>query len=192
MIGMLILIPVIGIPATVAYFQETNAGLIFIEEAVRRQVFGWDSPASAFVAMDGLFCFTLVPAMIALWKWQERRGREPGEQGKIAIGYLLTALASLLMVVPAAWIDHDPAARVSMLWPFLLYLLNAVGFLYYWPTLLALFSRTAPRTINATMMGWCSSRRSSATSSAARWAAGGMRCRMSTSSCCTPPSPPDR
>lgn len=95
MIGMLILIPVIGIPATVAYFQETNAGLIFIEEAVRRQVFGWDIPASAFVAMDGLFCFTLVPAMIALWKWQERRGREPGEQGKIAIGYLLTALASL-------------------------------------------------------------------------------------------------
>lgn len=34
-----------------------------------------------------------------------------------------------------------------------LLLLHAVGFLYYWPTLLALFSRAAPRGINATMMG---------------------------------------
>ena len=40
-----------------------------------------------------------------------------------------------------------------MLWPVLLYMLNAVGFIYYWPTSLALFSRAAPRGINATMMG---------------------------------------
>ena len=152
-VATLPLISAIAIPPTITYFQETNAGLVLIEESVRRQLFGWDIPASAFVALDGLFCFILVPPLILLWKRQERRGREPGEQGKIAIGYLLTALASLLMVVPGSWIDHDPASRFSMLWPFLLCLLNAVGFLYYWPTLLALFSRAAPRTVNATMMG---------------------------------------
>lgn len=152
-IGMLTLISAIGVPVMVSYYQETNAGLLFIEDSVARGLFGWEIPTSAFVSLDGLFCFTLVPLVLILWKRQERKGREPGEMGKVAIGYLLTMVANLLMLVPAAWIDADPTTKVSMVWPFLLYLLNAVGFLYYWPTLLALFSRAAPRAINATMMG---------------------------------------
>lgn len=68
-------------------------------------------------------------------------------------GCVLSAATNLLMLVPAGWIDHDPSIKVSLLWPFLLYLLNSIGFLYYWPTLLALYSRAAPRAINATMMG---------------------------------------
>jgi len=152
-VAALALVAAISIPTTIAYAQEFIAGLIFIEESVDRHVLGWTVPASAFVAMDGLFNFILVPPLIALWKWQERRGREPGEHGKIAIGYLLSAVTNLLMLIPASRIDHDPATKVSMIWPFLLYLLNSVGFLYYWPTLLALFSRTAPRAINATTMG---------------------------------------
>ncbi len=152
-IGMLILISAIGVPVMVSYYQETNAGLLFIEDSVSRGLFGWNIPTAAFVSLDGLFCFTLVPLVLVLWKRQERRGSEPGELGKVAIGYLLTMVANLVMLVPSAWIDADPTVKVSMVWPFLLYLLNAVGFLYYWPTLLALFSRAAPRGINATMMG---------------------------------------
>ena len=152
-IGMLVLISAIGIPVVIAYYQETNAGLLFIEDSVARDLFGWEIPASAFVALDGLFCFALVPLVLLLWKRQERSGREPGEMGKVVIGYLLTMIANLAMIAPASWIDVEPAVKVSMIWPFLLYLLNAIGFLYYWPTLLALFSRAAPRAINATMMG---------------------------------------
>ncbi|CAN5449654.1 peptide MFS transporter [soil metagenome] len=152
-VGMLVLISAIGVPPTISYYQAGNAGLLFIEDSVSRGLLGWNIPAAAFLSLDGLFCFALVPPLIWLWKRQERRGSEPGEMGKVAIGYLLTALANLLMLVPSAWVDADPAAKVSIIWPFLLYLLNAVGFLYYWPTLLALFSRAAPRGINSTMMG---------------------------------------
>ena len=150
---VLILISAIGVPATSAYYQGGNAGLLFIEDSVARGVLGWNVPTSAFLALDGLFCFALVPLVLTLWKRQERRGREPGEMGKITTGYVLTVLANLIMLVPSTWVDADPAVRVSMIWPFLLYLLNAVGFLHYWPTSLALFSRAAPRSINATMMG---------------------------------------
>lgn len=152
-VAMLVLISAISIPATVANSQQTNAGLLFIEESVSREVLGWNVPTSAFFSLDGLFCFALVPLVIFLWKRQERRGREPGEMGKIAIGFLLIALGSVVMLVPCAWVDDDPATRISMIWPFLANLLNAVGFVYYWPTSLALFSRAAPRGINATMMG---------------------------------------
>ena len=44
-------------------------------------------------------------------------------------------------------------AATPPLWPVILFMLNALGFLYYWPTLLALFSRAAPPQVNATMMG---------------------------------------
>lgn len=150
---MLIFISAIGVPATIANYQMTNAGLLFIEDSVSRGVLGWNVPTSAFVALDGLFCFTMVPLVIILWKRQERRGLEPAEMGKIAIGFLLIAIGNIIMLAPSGWIDDDPAARVSIVWPFLSSLLNAIGFLYYWPTSLALFSRAAPRGINATMMG---------------------------------------
>lgn len=150
---MLILISAIAVPATIANYQGTNAGLLFIEESVSRVMLGWTVPTSAFVALDGLFCFAFVPLILIVWKRQERRGREPGEMGKIAIGFLLIAIASLVMLMPAAWVDDDPTGKVSVGWPLFYYLLNAVGFMYYWPTSLALFSRAAPRGINATLMG---------------------------------------
>lgn len=152
-VGILVLISAIAIPATIAYYQSTNIGVLFIEESVARGFLGWTIPTSAFVALDGLFCFALVPVVLLLWQRQERRGREPDEMGKITIGYLLTVVANLIMVVPSGWVDADPAAQISMFWPFVLFLLYSVGFLYYWPTSLAVFSRAAPRSINATMMG---------------------------------------
>jgi len=42
---------------------------------------------------------------------------------------------------------------VHPIWPFLYCAGQGIAFLYYWPTLLALVSRTAPAKVNATMMG---------------------------------------
>jgi POT family proton-dependent oligopeptide transporter len=42
---------------------------------------------------------------------------------------------------------------VPVIFPVAYDLLLGVSFLYYWPTLLALVSRVAPRPVNATMMG---------------------------------------
>ncbi len=69
---------------------------------------------------------------------------------KIAIGYLLTAVANLLMLVP---LGRAGGQTLHILWPTLLFAFNALGFLYYWPTLLALYSRAAPAAVNSTMMG---------------------------------------
>lgn len=150
-IAVLLALTVIAILPAVSYGQEFNGGLLFIEYSVDRDLLGWSIPAPSFNALDGLFCILVVPPLIALWRWQGRRGREPGDLGKIAIGYGITAFASFLMMVPAGW--ADAGAKVSVLWPIAMFALNATGFIYYWPTLLALFSSTAPRAVNATMMG---------------------------------------
>jgi proton-dependent oligopeptide transporter, POT family len=44
-------------------------------------------------------------------------------------------------------------AHVSVLFPVLYEVLLGIGFLYYWPTLLALVSRAAPPSLKATLMG---------------------------------------
>jgi POT family proton-dependent oligopeptide transporter len=151
-IAALLVVSAIGVLPATAYYQETNSGLLFIENSVDRHLFGWTIPTPSFNSLDGFYCIVLVPPLIAFWQWQSRRGREPGDMGKIAIGYLITAIANLVIMIPAYWVDQG-ATGVSPLWPVALFTLNALGFLYYWPTQLALFSRAAPAQVNATMMG---------------------------------------
>lgn len=150
-IAALLLLSMIAILPCAAYYQEMNAGLLFIEASVDRRLFGWTVPTASFNALDGLFCILAVPLLIALWRRQAKRGREPGEMSRIATGYLIIAAANLMMTLPAG--RADSGETVGAIWPILLYALNALGFTFYWPTLLALFSRAAPAQLNATMTG---------------------------------------
>lgn len=150
-VGTLILLIAITVLPIVAYYQEMNAGVVFIQEDVARNLFGWEVPAGSFISVDGFFCVLMVPFLIAAWRAQAKRGKEPGELRKIAIGFMIAGIANVAMIVPA--MRADAGSQVSLLWPVLLYGLNSLGFLFYWPTLLALFSRAAPAGVNATMIG---------------------------------------
>jgi POT family proton-dependent oligopeptide transporter len=68
---------------------------------------------------------------------------------KIAIGSGIAATANLILVIG---ILVSPG-RVLWTWPVLYCAVQGVGFMYFWPTLLALVSRAAPPRVNATMMG---------------------------------------
>jgi len=55
------------------------------------------------------------------------------------------------MLAGIAWTSGS--TPVSALWPVCYFVLLGIAFLYYWPTLLALVSRAAPLSLNATMVG---------------------------------------
>lgn len=150
-IAALLLLGIVSVLPAAAYYQEMNAGLLFIEASVDRSFLGWTIPTASFNALDGLFCILAVPLLVLLWRWQVKYGREPDDLSKVSIGYLIIAGANLMMTVPAGWADGGET--VSPFWPVMLYALNALGFIFYWPTLLALFSRAAPAPVNSTMMG---------------------------------------
>lgn len=150
-VAALIFLSLIGIAPCAAYYQEMNAGLLFIDASVDRGLFGWTVPTASFNALDGLFCILVVPLLITLWRWQARQGREPGDMAKITIGYLIIAGANLMMILPAT--RADLGESVGAMWVVALFALNALGFAFYWPTMLALFSRAAPAQVNSTMMG---------------------------------------
>src|SRR5947207_893201 len=56
-------------------------------------------------------------------------------------------------VILVAAIIASGRASFHPIWPFLYSTGLGISFLYYWPTLLALVSRSAPAKVNATLMG---------------------------------------
>lgn len=144
----LIAVMALTIFQSIAYYQNSNIGLVWINAHVDLALFGWRVPVAWFNSIDPLVSIASVAPLIALWAWQGRRGGEPGEIGKIATGAVIASAANLLLVIGSL-----AFARVPVLFPILYDVLLGVAFLYYWPPLLALVSRTAPPSIKSTMMG---------------------------------------
>lgn len=144
----LAVVSVITIFQSIAYYQNTNINLIWIDQSVDLNLLGFHVPVAWFNSIDSLSSIVFVPALFALWRWQASRNQEPDDLGKIAIGAWITTLANLLLVV-ACVVSPQTNAIVPIVYDVLL----GIAFLYYWPTLLALVSRAAPVSVKATMMG---------------------------------------
>jgi POT family proton-dependent oligopeptide transporter len=135
---------------SVAYYQNSDAALVWADHSVDTNLLGFRMPVAWFNSIDPFVSIVAVPFLFALWRRQAARGAEPGEVGKIATGAWIACAANLLLVIGCAATDRVPAV-VPVLYDVLL----GVGFLYYWPTLLALVSRAAPPRLRATLMGAC-------------------------------------
>jgi POT family proton-dependent oligopeptide transporter len=150
-VAALVVVMIITIFQSVSYYQIANILPIWIQQHVDLDVGGGTTfPVPWFQSIDPLASIAAVPLLLALWRWQAARGREPGDLAKIGIGAALAAASNLMLVVAIA---AAPGAQVSWIWPVLDCIGMGVAFIYYWPTLLALVSRAAPATINSTMMG---------------------------------------
>jgi POT family proton-dependent oligopeptide transporter len=146
---LLILVASITVFQSVAYYQIYNVGLVWIDAHVDLATPLGHIPVPWFNSIDAFVSIIAVPPLILLWSWQEKRGREPSDIGKIGIGAAIAA-ASAGMMVLGIWLAGS--GKVSALYPVLGCVGMGVAFLYYWPPLLALVSRTAPPSINATMV----------------------------------------
>jgi POT family proton-dependent oligopeptide transporter len=147
-VAALVVVMALTIFQSIAYYQNSNIGLVWIASHVDLGFFGLHIPVAWFAALDSFVSILSVPVLIALWKWQSTRRGEPGEVAKIATGAAIACLANLLLVIGCVTFAPVPA-----LFPILYDVFLGVAFLYYWPTLLALVSRAAPPAIKATMMG---------------------------------------
>jgi POT family proton-dependent oligopeptide transporter len=135
---------------SVAYYQLANVFAVWLVEHVALDAGAFRIPAPWFQSIDPLFSILAVPLLFGLWALQGRRGREPGDLGKIATGAWVCMASNLLLVFAILAAGGQP---IHPVWPFLYCAGQGVAFIYYWPTLLALVSRTAPAQVNATVMG---------------------------------------
>jgi proton-dependent oligopeptide transporter, POT family len=152
-VGALIAIMLIAVFQSVAYYQLANVLPIWLQQHANLNAAGFEIPIPWYLSIDPLFSMLSVPFLFALWRRQAlKRGREPSDLTKIGTGAGVCAAANLVLVAAIAAAGSGP---VLWVWPLLYSALQGVGFIYYWPTLLALVSRSAPAKINATMMGVC-------------------------------------
>ena len=135
------------IPAEITYPMVWSIGLVWADQ----QVALGSVPAAWFGSVDSTGSIIAAPLLLLLWAAQARKGREPGSVGKIAIGTLLVSLFALVMA-GASWLSPAPHS-VSLVLALIAFLGMGLGWMYYWPTALALVSRTAPAKINSTMVG---------------------------------------
>ena len=133
---------------SVAYYQNTNIGLVWADQFVNLDLFGFHMPTAWFSSIDPFASVICVPPLFALWRWQAARGKEPDDMGKIALGAWQAAVANLILVLGCLL-----GGRVSLAFPVIADFILGVAFLYYWPPLLALVSRAAPAKLKATLMG---------------------------------------
>ena len=150
-VAALAVVMLIAVFQSIAYYQLANVLPIWLQQHADLNAGGFRIPIPWYSSIDPLASMLSVPFLFALWKRQAARsGSEPSDLGKIGMGAWVCAAANLVLVGAIAGANGK---LVLWVWPLLYCVLQGVGFIYYWPTLLALVSRCAPPKINATMMG---------------------------------------
>ena len=150
MLRLLALVPVAAC-FWVAQSQVWNTYNLWVRDHLELQVGAFAVPVPWLQSLDGLSPFICLPPMLMFWRWQAQRGREPNEFIKAAIGCFIFAASTLWLA--AAPLVLDAHGRTPILWAVVFHLASNLGWLYFVPTMTALFSRAAPKPVNATMIG---------------------------------------
>jgi POT family proton-dependent oligopeptide transporter len=148
-LALILLIPAMAI-ALLTNQQIFNAYLIWADQHFQLTFFGRTLPTSWMITIDATLSFSMLVGVAAFFKWYGTRRREPDELGKMIIGSFFTIAGGLCLYV-AALTQGD--GKIGLFWPLMFHLFNSIGFACILPVSLALFSKIAPRQINATVIG---------------------------------------
>ncbi len=149
---VLLFLPVTLFWAT--YEQQGNTIALWADDHTDRHIdlvlWKGEIPVTWFQAINPFLIIVFTPFVIALWTWQERRGREPTTITKMALGCFGVALANLILV-GAAWSAAGDSA--NWLWLLGYFAVITLGELYLSPIGLSLVSKVSPARIVSMMMG---------------------------------------
>ena len=135
----------------VAQTQIWNTYNIWVRDHLELMVGSFMIPVPWLQSLDGLAPFLLLPPTLVFWRWQAKRQAEPDDFSKIAIGCFIFGAATLLLAGAQFWLDGS--GRTPLILAVLFHLISNLGWLFAVPTLNSIFSRLAPRSINATLLG---------------------------------------
>jgi POT family proton-dependent oligopeptide transporter len=105
-----------------------------------------------FQSINPFWVIVLTPLVVGFFAWLNQRGREPSTATKIALGLLISAVSTLVMVA-AVYVGSNGTAKVSPMWLVSCYGVITVGELFLSPMGLSLVSKLSPKRITAVMMG---------------------------------------
>jgi POT family proton-dependent oligopeptide transporter len=135
----------------VAQTQIWNTYNLWVRDNVNLAIGSWKVPVPWLQSVDALGVVVLVLPMLRFWRWQAARSSEPDDVRKLAMGCLLFSVA--IAWLAGGQLVADATGKIPLVWALVYHFLSAVGYLYFAPVAVALFSRTAPASVNAMMIG---------------------------------------
>lgn len=148
--ALAVLVPVLAI-AMMTNQEIFNAYLVWADDKFQLTFFGDTLPTSWMITVDATLSFSMLVGVAAFWKWYSARtGREPDELGKMIIGSVFSICGGMCLVIAAATAG---GGKIGLFWPVMFHVFNSIGFAHIMPVSLALFTKIAPRSLNATVVG---------------------------------------
>jgi len=148
-LALILLIPALAV-ALLTNQEIFNAYLVWADEHFQLTFGGTTLPTSWMITLDATLSFSMLVAVALFYKFYGTIRREPDELGKMIIGSLFTIAGGLCLYMAAL---TQGSGKIGLFWPFMFHLLNSIGFAHILPVSLALFSKIAPKKINATVIG---------------------------------------
>lgn len=149
-IAVLLLVPVMTM-LLLTNQEIFNAYLVWADQHFQLTFLGKTLPTSWMITIDAALSFSMLVGVAAFWNWiGHRTGREPDELGKMIIGSAFTVCGGLCLWFAAA---TQGSGKIGLFWPVMFHLVNSIGFAHALPVSLALFTRLAPRALNASIVG---------------------------------------
>jgi POT family proton-dependent oligopeptide transporter len=135
----------------VAQSQIWNTYNLWARDHVDLVIGTFTMPVPWLQAIDALGVLVLVPVVLRWWRWQAARGAEPDLLAKLGWGCVLFGVAVAWLA--AAQLVASTGQRVPLIWAIGYHFLAGIGYIYFAPTAVTLYSRSAPATVNALMVG---------------------------------------
>lgn len=149
LLTLLALLPTLAL-ATISNTEIFNGYLLWGDKAYHLTLFGIPITASSLVSLDGLVSTCTTFAIVFFWRQWNLRRSDPGEMNKMLIGCGICTIAPTLLAA-GAWLQPG-SHNVSLLWGVAFHLVNDIGFGMSYPVGMALFSRLAPKGMDATIV----------------------------------------
>ena len=145
------LVPVLAV-GSVGNQQIFNAYLVWGEANLQLVFFGKTMPITWMLSAGSVISTLMIIATVMFWRWWSTRWTEPNEITKLTIGVFIAACAPLILAL-ASMLIAATGEKVGLGWALAFELVNDAGFSNVFPVGLALFSRAAPKSLGAVMIG---------------------------------------
>jgi len=150
-IGALVVLCLLNIVFWGTYEQQGNTLAVWVDQNTNRIIFGWKMPATWYQAFNPAMIFLFTPAVLAFWRWQDKRKSEPSSIAKMATGCLLLGLSFLLLLPSARSVAAGGKAGLLPLT--MCTFVFTIGELYLSPVGLSLVTKLAPARMVSMLMG---------------------------------------
>ncbi|MFT4076953.1 MAG: peptide MFS transporter [Asticcacaulis sp.] len=112
--------------------------------------FGLSVPVTWFQSLDAFAVLALTPVTMWMWRALGKRGLEPSDIIKLAIGCALFGGGCVLLSV-GQWVAGS--GKVAIVWPLVFHFVIGAGYLLCSPVALAVVARSAPVQVKSMMVG---------------------------------------